>query len=387
MVVSGKASGLIRIGMVGGGSGAFIGEVHRIAMRIDGRYSLVCGAFSSSPARSVESARQLGVSEDRAYPDYKTMLHAENELPEEQRMQAVVIVTPNDMHLPVSVASLEAGFDVICDKPATRTLPEALELKKAIDGAQCRYMLTHTYLGYPMVSEAQALVAAGKLGEIRRVVVQYPQDWLANPVEVDGQKQAAWRTDPERSGPSGCFGDIGTHAFNLAETITRLKVSELCADLHTHVPGRLLEDDGAALLKFENGARGVLMASQISTGEENGLRIEVFGEKAGLSWRQEEPNTLWYMPLGEPHQRFRAGGEYLSDTAQAACRTPAGHPEGYLEAFANLYARFADAHFGNGSGTDLPGIADGLRGMAFLETALASSKAQAWKSIPTFSTQ
>ncbi|MDJ0922649.1 MAG: Gfo/Idh/MocA family oxidoreductase [Henriciella sp.] len=378
---SSDGKGRVRVGMVGGGIGAFIGEVHRTAMRIDGRFDLVCGAFSSNPDRSRQSGAELGIAPSRAYPDYQTMIAAEQALPEDARMHAVVIVTPNDTHLPVSKAAIEAGFHVICDKPATRTLAEAIELRDVIEASDRHYLLTHTYLGYPLIWEAQARVARGDLGAVRRVVVQYPQDWLSEPIEQSDQKQAAWRTDPARSGPSGCFGDIGTHAFNLAETITGLKVTELCADLHTHVAGRRLEDDGAALLRFENGARGVLMASQISAGEENGLRIEVFGEKAGLSWRQEEPNTLWFMPLGEPYQRLRAGGGYLTDRTLAGFRTPAGHPEGYLEAFANLYAQFADS-FLTGSGMDhLPGIEDGVRGMAFLDAALASSAAQSWTKI------
>ncbi|MBB4657541.1 Gfo/Idh/MocA family protein [Parvularcula dongshanensis] len=374
---------LVRIGMVGGGEGAFIGEVHRLAMRISGRFALVCGALSSDPDRARRSGRMLRLPEARSYPSYEAMIERELALPPEERMEAVAVVTPNHMHLPVSKAALEAGFHVISDKPATRTLDEAIELRAAVGAAPGVYALTHTYLGYPMVAEAIDRVARGELGEVRRIVVQYPQEWLTDPVEGEGQKQASWRTDPALSGPSGCFGDIGTHAFNLAETIAGVRVSELCADLTAHVEGRRLEDDGAALLRFENGARGVLLASQVSPGEENGLRIEVFGDKAGLRWAQEEPNTLWLMPTAAPHQRLRAGGGYLSELASARCRTPMGHPEGYLEAFANLYDLFADAVRTGTRSSALPGIEDGVRGMAFLDASLRSSRRESWTKIDT----
>ncbi|MBI1339937.1 gfo/Idh/MocA family oxidoreductase [bacterium] len=366
--------------MIGGGEGAFIGAVHRTAMRITGAYDLVCGAFSSDPARSRASGAAIGIDPARAYPDFERMIAAEAALPPAERMQAVVIVTPNHLHLKASAAALDAGFDVICDKPAARTLGEARELRDHVRASGRLFVLTHTYLGYPLVRQARELVASGAIGPVRRVYVEYTQGWLARPEEAGGQKQAAWRTDPDLSGPSGCYGDIGSHAHNLAEYVAGQRVTELLTELAVQVPGRRLDDDGASLLRFESGARGVLTASQICPGEENALRLRVYGETGGLDWRQEEPNTLWLKPIDGPAQRWRAGGNvaYLAPDVAAEFRTPAGHPEGYLEAFATLYTRAAEAIRSGSSAPmspHLPGIDAGVRGMAFIDAALRSSAA------------
>lgn len=369
--------------MVGGGHGAFIGAVHRIAMAMDGQYELVCGAFSSDPARSVASGRDLFLPQDRCYPDFATMMTAEAALPAHERMDVVVIVTPNHLHFPAAAAALRAGFHVVSDKPATFNLKEALELRDLVQSTGLLYGLTHNYTGYPMVRQARAMVRAGELGEIRKIVVEYPQGWLAKAIERDGQKQAAWRTDPTRSGAAGCIGDIGTHAENLARYITGLHVQALAADLNKCAPGRLLDDDAQVLLRFANGAKGLLQASQIAVGEENNLRIFVYGERGGIEWHQQEPNTLWVKGDG-PARRFRTGVGALAPEAQAATRLPAGHPEGYLEAFANIYLGFA-SHFRAVDGQiaardpllDYPGIDDGVRGMAFIEAVVASSAANA----------
>jgi predicted dehydrogenase len=371
----------IRMGMVGGGQGAFIGAVHRIAAAIDQKIELVCGAFSSTPERSVASGRDLGLDPSRCYGTFGEMMRAESALPAGERMDFVSIVTPNHVHFPPAKAALEAGFHVLSDKPATFDLAEAKALKKVVEATGKLYGLTHNYTGYPLVKEARDLVRSGKLGEVRKVVAEYPQGWLATKLEASDQKQAAWRTDPKRSGAAGCIGDIGTHAENLAEYITGLQIEELCADLTTFVDGRLLDDDGNILLRFEGGAKGVLHASQVSVGEENNLNIRVYGEKGGLEWHQKEPNTLLVKWLDAPTQVFRTGLGYLGANAAYNTRTPPAHPEGYLEAFANIYRNFADHIAAVKSGAtpdpkvlDYPGIDDGIRGMAFIEAAVASSR-------------
>ena len=374
----------IRMGMVGGGQGAFIGAVHRIAAALDQQIELVCGAFSSDPERSKASGRELFLPQARCYGDFATMMTEEAKLPEGERMDFVAIVTPNHVHFPAAKAALEAGFHVLSDKPATLDLAEAKALAELVEKSGLLYGLTHNYTGYPMVKQARELVRGGALGKIRKLVVEYPQGWLATPLEKEGQKQAAWRTDPKRSGAAGCMGDIGTHAENLAEYITGLEIDELAADLTRFVDGRLLDDDGNVLLRFKGGAKGLLHASQISAGEENALNIRIYGEKGGLEWHQMEPNTLLRKHLDQPTQIYRAGNDYLGKSAAAHCRTPFGHPEGYLEAFANLYRNFAAHLAARLAGeeapefaTDYPTIRDGVRGLAFIEAVVASSAANA----------
>lgn len=377
------------MGMVGGGQGAFIGAVHRIAAAMDQQVELVCGAFSSDAQRSKDSGRELFLPKSRSYGSFEEMMAGENALPEDERMQFVAIVTPNHVHFPAAKAALEAGFHVLSDKPATFDLAEAKELKKIVDSSGKLYGLTHNYTGYPMIKQARAMVKAGEFGKIRKIVAEYPQGWLATNLESEGQKQAAWRTDPKRSGAAGCIGDIGTHAENLAEYVSGLKIKELAADLTTFVDGRLLDDDGNILLRFEGGAKGVLHASQISVGCENNLSIRVYGETGGFEWHQIEPNTLTITRLGKPAEIWRTGNDYLGEEAQANTRTPAGHPEGYLEGFANIYRNFADhiraVEAGETAGelvTDYPDIDDGIRGMAFIEAVVASSgNNAAWTSL------
>ena len=381
----------IRYGMVGGGRGAFIGAVHRIAANIDGQIELVAGAFSSDPEKSKASGADFFLSPDRVYGSYQELVTQEAALPADQRIDFVSIVTPNHVHFPAAKAALEAGFHVLSDKPATFNLAEAKELAAIVKKTGRLYGLTHNYTGYPLVKEARHLVHSGKLGKIRKVVVEYPQGWLATRLEASGQKQAAWRTDPKRSGAAGCIGDIGTHAENLAEYITGLQISELAADLTAFVKGRKLDDDGNVLLRFKGGAKGVLHSSQISVGEENNLNIRVYGELGGLEWHQNEPNTLHVKWMDQPMQVYRTANGYLSDAAKAAGRTPPSHPEGYLEAFANIYKNFATAIRARQAGkklakddvaNDYPKIEDGVRGMAFIEAVVASSKANAaWTKI------
>ena len=381
----------IRYGMVGGGRGAFIGAVHRIAANIDGQIELVAGAFSSDPEKSKDSGADFFLSPDRVYGSYQELVTKEAALPADQRIDFVSIVTPNHVHFPAAKAALEAGFHVLSDKPATFNLAEAKELAAIVKKTGRLYGLTHNYTGYPLVKEARHLVHSGKLGKIRKVVVEYPQGWLATRIEASGQKQAAWRTDPKRSGAAGCIGDIGTHAENLAEYITGLQISELAADLTAFVKGRKLDDDGNVLLRFKGGAKGVLHSSQISVGEENNLNIRVYGELGGLEWHQNEPNTLLVKWMDQPMQVYRTANGYLSDAAKAAGRTPPSHPEGYLEAFANIYKNFATAIRARQAGkklakddvaNDYPKIEDGVRGMAFIEAVVASSKANAaWTKI------
>jgi len=368
------------MGMVGGGEGAFIGAVHRMAAALDGEIELVCGAFSSQPERARSSGAALGLPDSRVYDDYNTMMEAEAALPEDTRMQFVAIVTPNHMHFPVAEAALRAGFHVLSDKPATLNLAEALALREVLGETGLLYGLTHTYTGYPLVKEARARIARGELGEIRKIVVEYPQGWLADRQEDTDNKQASWRQDPKQAGISSCMGDIGVHAANLAEYVSGQRISEICADLTSFVPGRELDDDGAVLLRFASGAKGVLHASQISVGEENAIKIYVYGEKGGLSWQQQEPNTLWLKWADRPTEMLRTGGGYLGAEAAANTRTPMGHPEGYLEAFANLYQAFAGQIRAHEAGeapdaksADCPGIEEAIRGMTFIELAVAAS--------------
>ncbi|BFM07217.1 Gfo/Idh/MocA family protein [Halioxenophilus aromaticivorans] len=380
----------IRMGMVGGGEGAFIGQVHRYAAALDSEIELVCGAFSSNPEKSQRSGKALHLPADRVYSSYQEMMTKELELPADQRMQFVSIVTPNHMHFPVAKAALEAGFHVFSDKPATFDLKEALELRELVKKHDKLFGLTHTYSGYPMVKEARHQVATGELGKITKVVVEYPQGWLASPEGEEENKQAAWRLNPEQAGISCCMGDIGVHAAHLAEYITGLKISEVCSDLGSVVDGRVLDDDGTVLLRFENGARGVLMASQVSVGEENALKIRAYGDQGGLEWSQQEPNTLWLKWSDRPTQMYRTGLPYVCELAAANTRTPNGHPEGYLEAFANLYMAFAGQIRALENGVepdarsaDCPGIEEAVRGMAFIElTVHASNSEQKWHKFP-----
>jgi len=370
----------LRMGMVGGGKDAFIGAIHRIAANMDGLIELVCGALSSSPEKALESGKTLFLPNDRIYPNYEEMIVQESRLPAGLRMDFVSIVTPNHAHFAPAMMALEHGFHVVIDKPITFTLEEAKLLKKKTEETGLSLLLTHTYAGYPMVKQAREMVKAGDLGKIRKIIVEYPQGWLSRLSEKDGNPQAAWRTDPARSGKSGCMGDIGTHAAHLAEYISGLKISKLCADLSIVVDGRALDDDGNVLLKFDNGANGVLIASQIAAGEENALRIRVYGEKGGLEWAQQEPNTLILKWLDTPVQILRTGGHNLSNYAAFNSRTPAGHPEGYLEAFANLYRNFALCLSAKIEGVkaapeayDYPSVDEGIRGMAFINNVVKSS--------------
>ena len=369
----------IRLGMVGGGEGAFIGAVHRIAARFDDRYEVVAGALSSTPERSARSAAALGLDPARSYPDFAAMAQAEAARPD--GIEAVAIVTPNHLHAPAAHAFLDAGIHVICDKPLTTTLEEALALADHARRADRLFALTHTYTGYPMVRQARAMVRAGQLGTIRVVQVDYAQDWLAGPLEETGQKQAEWRTDPARSGGGGCLGDIGTHAYNLAGFVTGLVVEEICAELTTFVPGRRLDDDVRALLRYRGGARGSLWASQVASGEENEVTLRVYGTAGGLEWRQRAANELVYTPLGAPRQTLTRNGAGADAASRAVSRVPSGHPEGYLEAFANLYTEAADVIMAAREGRSAPAdaalttVEDGVDGLRFVEAAVRSSRA------------
>lgn len=359
----------LRMGMVGGGQGAFIGDVHRLAARLDGKIDLVCGAFSRDPENCIATGRQLGLHASRCYANYDDMMRAEAALPEDQRMHFVAIVTPNHVHFPVAKAALEAGFHVLSDKPATLNLDEARELAEIVQrNDTLAYGLTHTYLGYPLVSAARSIVDEGGIGKVRKVFVEYIQGWLAG--EVDN-KQADWRTDPTRSGISGCMGDIGTHAHNLAEFVTGKIMTHVAADLSIFVDGRRLDDDGSALFRMEDGVKGVLSASQVCVGKENTLTIRVYGETGGLEWNQEEPNTLIRTYTDRPTEILRAAQGYLPEGLQAGFRTPPGHPEGYIEAFANIYLEFAEAL--QTQGGVKAGMEAALRGMAFVEALVESS--------------
>jgi len=378
----------IRMGMVGGGRGAFIGAVHRMAAALDGQIELVCGAFSSDPERSKASGADFYLPKDRVYPNYTEMIEREKALPEGERMDFVSIVTPNHVHFGPAKMALENGFHVVCDKPVTFDIPEAEELVYLVDQSDLLFALTHNYTGYPMVKQARAMVRNGEFGNIRKVVVEYPQGWLSTRLEAEDSKQASWRTDPKRSGAAGAMGDIGTHAENLAEYITGLKITQLCADLTAFVPGRELDDDGNVLLRFDNGAKGILHASQIAAGEENDLNIRVYGEKGGLEWHQMEPNTLITRWLDKPVQILRTGVGDLYPESLNAARIPAGHPEGYLEAFANIYRNVAACLQAKIAGKepdpmhlDFPTVHDGLRGMRFIDRVVASSNSdQKWLS-------
>jgi predicted dehydrogenase len=365
----------IRLGMVGGGEGAFIGAVHRIAARLDDHYELVAGALSSEPGRALRSAAAIGLP--RAYPDVATMAREEAARPD--GIEAVAIVTPNDQHAPAAEAFLRAGIHVICDKPVTTTLAEAQRLKAIVQETGKLFAVTHNYTGYPMVRHARQMVREGALGELRVVQVEYAQDWLTERLEATGQKQAAWRTDPKRSGAGGCIGDIGTHAFNLLHYVTALKTSELAAELSTFVEGRALDDNVQVMLRLAGGARGSLWASQVAPGNENGLRLRVYGSRGGIEWAQEHPNQLRHAPFGEPVRTVSRGtGAVLAD-GQRVSRLPSGHPEGYLEAFATIYAEIAQAiralraGVATPAGVDFPTLDDGIEGLAFIEAALRSS--------------
>ncbi len=373
-----------RMGMVGGGKDAFIGAVHRRAALMDGRAELVCGAFSRSPEKSQAAGRECFLPDHRIYGSFQEMFAAERRLPAGERMDFVVIVTPNDVHYPAAMAALAEGFHVVCDKPMTTTLAEARRLELEVRKTGRLFCLTHNYTGYPMVKEARDLARDSRLGKIRRVVVEYPQGWLAARLEATGQKQAAWRTDPKHAGATCCMGDIGSHCENLAEYITGLKIKSLCADLTTFVKGRTLDDDGSVLLRFDNGARGVLWASQIAVGEENALAIRVYGEKGAVIWRQQDPDTLIIHWTDRANEIRRRGTGFVGPAAAAATRLPAGHPEGFHDAFANLYRRFYDALEATAEGRkikerDYPDVHDGVRGMAFLEAVVRSSRSgQKW---------
>ncbi len=367
----------IRYAMVGGGRGAFIGAVHRIAARMDDRFELVAGALSSNPENAQASAADLHIAADRAYTSYEEMLRVEKTRAD--GIQAVVIVTPNHMHFPVAKACLEAGVDVICDKPVTRTLEEALELEQIVKKSGCFFALTHNYSAYPLVRYAREIIEQGKLGKLRVVQVEYPQEWLTE-AAADDNKQASWRTDPARSGLAGCLGDIGTHAFQLAQFITQQKVQTVSADLTSFVDGRPVDDNVHALLRFDGGAKGMLWSSQVAPGCENGLRIRVYGEKAGIEWAQENPNELWFCELNKPRQRITRRGDIGSDIAARGMRTPGGHPEGYLEGFANLYKDIADILIARQQGEThflqnwVPDIDTGVEGMRFIQAVLTSSQ-------------
>lgn len=361
----------LRMGMIGGGAGAFIGPVHRIAAELDGEIALVAGAFSSDAGRSREAGLAYRIDPDRAYPNYETMIAQERA--RSDGIDFVTIATPNHLHLAAAKHALESGLAVMSDKPATATLAEARILAAIVEKTERPYGLTYTYSGYPLVREARARCAEGALGHIRKIVVEYPQGWLAGPAEASGSKQAAWRVDPAKAGLGGCIGDIGVHAFHLAEFVSGLRVTRICPDLTAFVLGRTLDDDCNILLRFDNGARGVFMASQIAIGELNGLRLRIYGDAGSLDWRQETPNSLTLYNLDGRTEIIRAGDAALGPAARAASRLPGGHPEGYLEAFANLYRDFADMLRGH-AGPLVPGIKDGLRGMNFIETSVAASR-------------
>ncbi|WP_257170017.1 Gfo/Idh/MocA family protein [Bradyrhizobium sp. SRS-191] len=370
----------IRLGMVGGGQGAFIGAVHRIAARIDDQFELVAGALASDPVRAKASAREIGIVDDRAYGSFEEMAKAEAARPD--GIEAVSIVTPNHMHAPIATAFLRAGIHVICDKPLTTTVAEAEELVALARSTGKVFVVTHNYTGYPMVRQARAMIASGELGDIRLVQAEYLQDWLTEPLEQTDQKQAAWRTDPARSGPGGCIGDIGTHAYNLACFVSGLALDELFAQLSTFVPGRRLDDDVQILLRWKGGAKGMLWASQVAVGHENGLTLRISGTKGGLAWAQENPNQLWFTPYGQPKQLLTRGGAGAIGAATRVTRIPSGHPEGYLEGFATIYAEAAQAIRAARSGDKpdrevlYPTVEDGLAGVKFIDAAVRSSAAK-----------
>ena len=369
----------IRIGMVGGGKDAFIGGVHRIALRLDGYYELVAGSFSSNFDNSKETGKDLGLAEDRIYKTYQEM--AEKESSRSDAIDVVAIVTPNHLHVPIAKIFAEKGIHIICDKPLALSSKEAISLKNIVESKKLIFALTHNYTGYPMVRHARSLIQKGDLGSIRVIQAEYPQDWLTTKAEDSGLKQAEWRTDPKRSGGGGCIGDIGTHAFNLIRFITGLEIEELSADIHTFVKGRLLDDNAQIMLRFKGGAKGALWSSQVAVGNENNLKIRIYGENGGIEWRQEDPNYLYYTEFGHPTQRVTRGSGNVSKEAKDVTRIPPGHPEGYLEGFANiyndvykkLYAQINNQNYDD-SNDCYPTINDGVEGMRFIETALESSK-------------
>ncbi len=375
----------LKMGMIGGGVDSFIGSVHRMAAMLDNKIELVCGAFSSTPERSRQSGELLSLPADRVYGTYQEMIEKEKNLAADKRMDFVAIVTPNNLHFPPAKMALENGFHVMCDKPMTLNLAEAKELQRIVEKSGLLFGLTHNYTGYPMVKQARHIVQSGQIGKVRKVVVEYLQGWLTTKLEDSKHKQAGWRVDPSQSGASCSMGDIGTHAENLSEYITGLKIQELCADLTTFVPGRSLDDDGSVLLKLEQGAKGILYVSQIAVGEENGLRIRIYGEKGSLSWRQEEPNSLVVRWLDRPMEIVRTGTNFsnFAPTTLFGTRIPAGHPEGFIEAFATVYRNFALALQCIKKGEtpkpeymDFPSVKDGVRGMAFIESVVESSNSQ-----------
>jgi predicted dehydrogenase len=369
----------LRMGMVGGGSDAFIGAIHRLAAFMDGQIELVCGCFSINPEISLSSGKSYFLPDNRVYKTYREMFENEVKLPEGDRMDFVTIVTPNFAHFAPAMMALENGFHVVIDKPITFTLDEALQLQEKLTETGLMLALTHTYSGYPAVKQARQMVAEGQLGKIRKILVEYPQGWLSSKLEDTGNPQATWRTDPKRSGKAGAMGDIGTHAHHLAEYITGLKTTEICAELNVFVPGRLLDDDGAVLLRFDNGAKGVLVATQIAAGEENALKIRVYGDKGGLEWAQMEPNTLIAKWTSKPTEIYRVGTGFMGSASVANTRTPGGHPEGYLEAFANIYRNFSltlrakmNDDVPKPEWLDFPGVTDGIRGMQFIDAVVES---------------
>ncbi|HEY5461880.1 MAG TPA: Gfo/Idh/MocA family oxidoreductase [Hanamia sp.] len=372
----------LRMGMVGGGKDAFIGAIHRIAANMDGLIELCCGALSINKEIAIESGKMLFLPEDRTYLTFDEMISKESKMPADKRIDFITIVTPNFAHYAPAMMALENGFNVVIEKPMTFTLEEAKSLKKKVEETGLILCLTHTYSGYPMVKQARAMVQNGVLGKPRKIVVEYMQGWLSKLSEKEGNAGAAWRTDPTKSGKAGCMGDIGTHAAHLAEYVSGLKITQLCANLNVVVPGRMLDDDGNVLLRFENNVNGVLIASQVAAGEENNLKLKIYGEKGGIEWAQQEPNTLLVKWLDAPAQILRAGSNYtniLSPFATHNCRTPGGHPEGYLEAFGNIYRNFAQTLLSKIEGKtptsemlDFPGVDDGVRGMEFIENVVAS---------------
>jgi predicted dehydrogenase len=374
-----RKGGRIRLGMVGGGEGAFIGAVHRIASRIDDQYELVAGALSSTPDKARRSGEALGFAEDRIYDDYESMAKAEGQRPD--GIEAVAIVTPNHMHAGPTYAFLKAGVHVICDKPLTVSLAEAKKMKAAVEKSGRIFALTHNYTGYPLVRRMREMVREGELGEIRLVQVEYPQDWLTGPTETTGNKQAEWRVDPKRAGAGGALGDIGTHAFNLADYVSGLEIAELAADLTSFGAGRALDDNVQIMLRYSNGARGALWASQVAPGNENGLMLRVYGTKGGVHWRQDNPNYMFWTPYEESTRIVTRGGPEAGEAAARVTRVPPGHPEGYLEGFANIYKEVAAAIMAARKGkkpprgVHFPTIDDGVKGLAFVEAAVKSSKA------------
>lgn len=377
----------LKMGMIGGGEGSFIGAIHRKAAALDGHIDLVCGAFSSSATKSLTTGAGLYLPEKRCYASYKEMIASEQLLPENERMDFVSIVTPNHLHFEPAAFAMQNGFDVVIDKPITLTLQEAKDLKEISKKTGKVLCLTHTYTGYPMIKEAKYLLSKNKLGRIRKIFVTYPQGWLSTKLEDAQQKQAAWRTDPSKSGIAGSMGDIGTHAFNLVEYVTGLEVTAMCAKISTVVSGRQLDDDGMVLLEFNNGATGSLVATQVAAGEENNLTLQVYGELGGLEWQHKDANSLLLKWPNAPMQVYRAGTDYISDVAKYNCRTPAGHPEGFIEAFANIYKNFARTLIARNNNVeadiyafDFPGLEDGIRGMAFIENVIAAGNSkEKWK--------